>query len=165
MDAFAPQNDMGEPYHYDGDFLSIENTNTLAGVDSFDPNQLDTLCKAIADEEALKQTEYETKIRELEQQLQHHKSLSAQLQTIALENPPQVVPSEDRKKRKYTVSNYAAAQRTYVNDTVKGANIEKYGHDLLNGVGFEGLKPKELPRALLRAYISFRYAKDHPKNS
>jgi len=134
----------------------------LATVPSLNEDDFQEILDAMSKEDALKQTGYEMRIKELEQQVEHHKNMSAQLQTIALENPQQMIPKE-RKKRKYNVSNYAAAQRSYINQTIKSDKLEQFAQDLLNGVGFDGLKAHELPRALLRAYVSFRYAKENPK--
>lgn len=101
-------------------------------------------------ETGVNNTKYEQRIKELENQLEHHKDISMQLQSVALEST--------NLKRKYTRSDVAKNRWKFIKDNM---NNVAFAEDLLNGVGLKDIKPRKVPRSLLRAYLAMRYNSSH----
>ena len=114
---------------------------------------------------------HKAKLLDTQRQLQHHKALSEQLQTIALVGTVGTVgtdadakdplhnaePNTNNQKRKYTHNEDTIKMRSFIRDHM---NDKTYANDLINGVGFHGVPISHLPKSLLRAYIAFRYKID-----
>lgn len=100
---------------------------------------------------------YEQQIKDMQQQLDHHKKMSSELQHAALQAPPPAAP-QPKAKRNYNVSEKSVTIRKHIT-----ANIgsQDYAQDLIAGVGLNNLQPDKIPRSLMRAYIRFRYEIDN----
>ena len=119
----------------------MEYTNPIFDSDS-DPSNIDN-------NENI--SECQRKIKQLEMQLEHHKNLSTQLQTIAI---------VDTCKRKYTTKETTVKKREFIKENMTN---NKYLKDLINGVGIKELKPREVPKSLMQAYLDFRYKSSRPE--
>lgn len=124
-------------------------TNITMSYDLPEINNISEWDDIIKHVEVIDGFKYEQRIQELEKQLEHHKSMSEQLQTVAL-----VDDIPDKRKRKYTISDESLKQRNYVQNHIKDMNL---ANDLIAGVGLKDLKPETIPRSLMRAYVLFRY--------
>lgn len=98
---------------------------------------------------------YEQRIADLERQLEHHKAMSEQLQTIAiLDNSVHDQHQNQPNKRKYRRTDKVQEMLAYVKTNMSNA---EFAADLIAGVGLSKMKPEEIPKSLLRAYVAFRF--------
>ena len=120
--------------------------------------ELDAELNKVLDE-TYDKIEMEKRIKELETQVEQYKKTTEQPQHVVIEETSPVTTTAG-KKRSYKISEENAKMRAFVKDHIKDNN---YIDDLINGVGLKDIIKSEIPRSLLRAYITLRYQQDNKK--
>lgn len=100
-----------------------------------------------AQDDIMASTNFETRIKELEQQLHYQRELCKQLQTVTLYDT--TLPQ--KAKRNYNKTNKRVEMEKFIAANMKN---EQYMTDLVNGVA---LTTKNMPKAMLRSYLIFRF--------